>query len=112
MASGLTGTEVPGNRLRVRVPCPPLRLWRQAAASLAASRWVYWRQAKLFGWHDKSVVRTALGGTRGSEKIFLPGWVYRRQAKLFGWVGSWSSGFKTLTLAGFWGRLLENILSA
>ncbi len=24
MASGLTGNEVPGNRLWVRVPCPPL----------------------------------------------------------------------------------------
>ena len=24
MASGLTGNEVPGNRLRVRVSCPPL----------------------------------------------------------------------------------------
>lgn len=25
LVSGLTGTEIPGNRLRVRVPCPPLR---------------------------------------------------------------------------------------
>jgi hypothetical protein len=24
MASGLIGIQVPGNRLRVRVPCPPL----------------------------------------------------------------------------------------
>lgn len=24
MASGLLGMQVPGNRLRVRVPCPPL----------------------------------------------------------------------------------------
>jgi hypothetical protein len=31
MASGLTGTEVPGNRLRVRVPCPPLSPWQQDA---------------------------------------------------------------------------------
>ncbi len=28
LASGLTGNEVPGNRLRVQVPCPPL-LFRQ-----------------------------------------------------------------------------------
>src|SRR3954453_11593773 len=26
MASGLTRNQVPGNRLRVRIPCPPLRL--------------------------------------------------------------------------------------
>ncbi len=25
MASGFIGNEVPGNRLRVRVPCPPLK---------------------------------------------------------------------------------------
>ncbi len=25
MASGLLGMQVPGNRLRVRVPCPPLQ---------------------------------------------------------------------------------------
>ena len=31
MASGFIGNEVPGNRLRVRVPCPPLKntvFWR------------------------------------------------------------------------------------
>ncbi len=31
MASGLLGMQVPGNRLRVRVPCPPLsHIARQA----------------------------------------------------------------------------------
>jgi hypothetical protein len=34
-----------------------------------------WQQAELFGWHDKSVVGTALGGTYGSEKIRLPRWI-------------------------------------
>ena len=34
MASGHTGNVVPGNRLRVRVPCPPL--WRQAAVAGAS----------------------------------------------------------------------------
>lgn len=36
MASGLIGIQVPGNRLRVRVPCPPLCtfLAERAAARL------------------------------------------------------------------------------
>ena len=32
MASGDTGNVVPGNRLRVRLPCPPLGFYRAAAA--------------------------------------------------------------------------------
>lgn len=31
MASGLTRNQVPGNRLRVRLPCPPLSLTRNPA---------------------------------------------------------------------------------
>jgi hypothetical protein len=43
MVSGHTGNVVPGNRLRVRVPCPPLaqNLSLQAVdlASLAMTEW-------------------------------------------------------------------------
>jgi hypothetical protein len=42
MASGDTGNVVPGNRLRVRIPCPPLgegahATWRVAPSSLPAA---------------------------------------------------------------------------
>ena len=35
MASSLIGIQVPGNRLRVRVPCPPL-----VALVVVVSRWI------------------------------------------------------------------------
>jgi len=38
MASGLIGNEVPGNRLRVRVSCPPLK----SRLSFEAKRLFYW----------------------------------------------------------------------
>ena len=55
MASGLTGNEVPGNRLWVRVPCPPLESC----------------QAKLFG-------RTAGPGVGAAFPQY--GWVPKRFA--------------------------------
>jgi hypothetical protein len=33
MASGLTRNQMPGNRLRVRIPCPPLELRRLVSVS-------------------------------------------------------------------------------
>ena len=35
MASGRTGNVVPGNRLRVRLPCPPLFHARNAILAIA-----------------------------------------------------------------------------
>jgi hypothetical protein len=34
MVSGHTGNVVPGNRLRVRIPCPPLDLRRRARVAV------------------------------------------------------------------------------
>jgi hypothetical protein len=36
MVSGLTRNQVPGNRLRVRIPCPPLRSYPQAQVATKA----------------------------------------------------------------------------
>jgi len=49
MASGDTGNVVPGNRLRVRLPCPPLYV-RDAIVAIA-------------DWHETSAV-PAVGGRR------------------------------------------------
>ena len=38
MASGFIGNEVPGNRLRVRVPCPPLKKSELTAVGMKRNR--------------------------------------------------------------------------
>ena len=64
MASGLTGNEVPGNRLWVRVPCPPLESC----------------QAKLSGRLAGLCVRLRSRGMAGCRKDLLSGWPLQRPA--------------------------------
>ena len=44
MASGLTRNQVPGNRLRVRIPCPPLS---NIAADVTRWRLFFWDDANM-----------------------------------------------------------------
>ena len=51
MASGLIGNEVPGNRLRVRLPCPPLDFfWLYSGTGLILREVARLRTIAESGW--------------------------------------------------------------
>ena len=55
MASGHTGNVVPGNRLRVRLPCPPLHA---GPAILAGAGWTVEPAIRAGGPRSCNVMRT------------------------------------------------------
>ena len=58
MASGHTGNVVPGNRLRVRIPCPPLQKHPENKGFLAFLTPTYRRPQSLPDCHELTPVCT------------------------------------------------------
>ena len=55
MASGDTGNVVPGNRLRVRVPCPPLERVKKPVKTRAFFTYLLPRKSKMLVFASESV---------------------------------------------------------